>query len=119
MIDGNGFDYNRYDHRIRLGSVEEWEIVNLDEADHPFHIHTNPFHVTRINGAPLAEPRGATPSTCAGHQTVTIRSRFEDFTGIFVLHCHIFNHEDIGMMQIVEVYEVTPVAGARPATSRA
>ncbi len=39
-----------------------------------------------------------------GHETVTIRSRFEDFTGVFVLHCHIFNHEDIGMMQTIEVY---------------
>jgi len=36
---------------------------------------------------------------------VTIRSRFEDFTGRFVLHCHILNHEDIGMMQQIEVYK--------------
>ena len=33
-----------------------------------------------------------------------LRSRFEDFTGVFVLHCPIFNHEDIGMTQLVEVY---------------
>ena len=37
--------------------------------------------------------------------SVTVRSRFEDFTGLFVLHCHILNHEDIGMMQLVEVYD--------------
>jgi hypothetical protein len=30
---------------------------------------------------------------------------FEDFTGLFVLHCHIFNHEDIGMMQVIDVYK--------------
>ena len=34
---------------------------------------------------------------------VKIRHRFVDFTGIFVLHCHILGHEDRGMIQLVEV----------------
>jgi FtsP/CotA-like multicopper oxidase with cupredoxin domain len=34
---------------------------------------------------------------------VKIRSRFVDFTGLFVLHCHILAHEDRGMMQLVQV----------------
>ena len=49
-------------------------------------------------------------TTCAsGTCTVTIpgyftmRSRFVDFTGQYVLHCHILAHEDRGMMQLVEV----------------
>ena len=33
--------------RIALGAVEEWTITNLHDADHPYHIHTNPFQVTR------------------------------------------------------------------------
>ena len=78
-------------------------IVNLDEADHPFHIHTNPFLVTRINGVALAEPVWRDTVNVRGHGSVTLRSRFEDFTGRFVLHCHILNHEDIGMMQLIEV----------------
>lgn len=32
-----------------------------------------------------------------------MRSRFVDFTGQFVLHCHILIHEDRGMMQLIEV----------------
>ena len=35
--------------------------------------------------------------------TLTFRSRFLDFTGRYVLHCHMMNHEELGMMQIVEV----------------
>jgi FtsP/CotA-like multicopper oxidase with cupredoxin domain len=31
------------------------------------------------------------------------RSRFVDFTGQYVLHCHILIHEDLGMMQLIEV----------------
>jgi FtsP/CotA-like multicopper oxidase with cupredoxin domain len=32
-----------------------------------------------------------------------MRSRFVDFTGLYVFHCHILAHEDRGMMQLVEV----------------
>jgi FtsP/CotA-like multicopper oxidase with cupredoxin domain len=49
-------------------------------------------------------------TTCSGGTcTVTIpgffrmKSRFVDFTGQYVLHCHILAHEDRGMMQLVEV----------------
>ena len=103
-IDGRLFDPARIDHRIQLGAVEEWEIVNLDAAHHPFHIHTNAFEVTKVNGVPLRRPVWRDTVNVAGKQSVTIRLRFEDFPGLFVLHCHIFNHEDIGMMQLVEVH---------------
>jgi len=32
-----------------------------------------------------------------------VLSRYEDFDGVFVLHCHILDHEDGGMMQAVEI----------------
>ncbi|MEO7179012.1 MAG: multicopper oxidase domain-containing protein, partial [Allosphingosinicella sp.] len=35
--------------------------------------------------------------------TVTIRTRYERYIGEFVLHCHILDHEDAGMMQNVAV----------------
>ncbi len=34
-----------------------------------------------------------------------MRTRFLDFTGTFVYHCHILAHEDAGMMGVVEVVE--------------
>lgn len=34
---------------------------------------------------------------------VTIRTKYRDFDGKYVLHCHILFHEDNGMMQLVEV----------------
>ena len=42
-----------------------------------------------------------------------MRSRFVDFPGVFVQHCHILAHEDVGMMQFVEVYNprVGPTKG--------
>ena len=41
-----------------------------------------------------------------------MRSRFVDYPGYFVLHCHILAHEDRGMMTTVWV---TPVPGSAPA----
>jgi FtsP/CotA-like multicopper oxidase with cupredoxin domain len=40
---------------------------------------------------------------------VRIRSRYVDFTGDFVLHCHLLTHEDRGMMQLVRVISKTSV----------
>lgn len=105
LIDGKRFDPNRIDQRIRLGAVEEWTINNLHSDDHVFHIHVNPFQVTQVNGRPapnlpwrdtVVVPRGG---------SVVFRSRFLDYTGIFMLHCHMMNHEELGMMQTVEIYE--------------
>ncbi len=36
--------------------------------------------------------------------TVVMRQRYTDFTGRFVIHCHILHHEDLGMMAPVTVY---------------
>jgi hypothetical protein len=57
--------------------------------------------------------------------TLAMRTRFEDYAGLFVMHCHRLNHEDNGLMALVNVipavssYAVA-VAGAsgRPATVR-
>ena len=47
---------------------------------------------------------GSLPRPAKGGSTV-IRSRFLDYTGVFMLHCHMMNHEEMGMMQAVEVYK--------------
>lgn len=94
---------------VALGSVEEWTLFNMNDVQHPFHIHVNPFQVVARNGKALDEPywadtiglpRGGTPTDPT---SVTIRTRFTDFAGAYVMHCHILSHEDMGMMQIVEV----------------
>lgn len=107
FIDGKKFDPRRIDHRVKLGAVEEWKIINTHEHDdHVFHIHTNPFEVVSVNGKPLAVPqwRDTVIVERKGGEVV-FRSRFLDFTGIFMLHCHMMNHEEMGMMQTVEVYK--------------
>ena len=93
---------------VPLDSVEEWTVYNMNSVGHPFHIHVNPMYVVKINGQPiipfwcdtLALPVGGTPSNPT---SITFRSRFRDFTGPYVMHCHMLAHEDLGMMQGVTV----------------
>src|SRR5260370_1195107 len=108
-VDGKIFDPSRIDQRVKLGAVEEWTIRNThDHDDHMFHIHTNPFQVMSIGGVPQADRTWrdtvVVPRPAKGGNTV-IRTRFLDYTGVFMMHCHIMNHEELGMMQAVEVYK--------------
>ncbi|HLQ92937.1 MAG TPA: multicopper oxidase family protein [Xanthobacteraceae bacterium] len=104
LVCGRAFDPNRVDQRVALGAVEEWTVVNEHEDDHIFHIHTNPFQIVAINGEKLVEPDWRDTVVVPRKGSVTFRSRFLDFTGRFVHHCHMMNHEELGMMQVVEVY---------------
>lgn len=105
MIDGKRFDPNRIDQRVRLGAVEEWTINNIHVDDHVFHIHVNPFQVTQVNGRPAPNLPWRDTFVVPRGGSFVMRSRFLDYTGIFMLHCHMMNHEELGMMQTVEVYK--------------
>lgn len=87
---------------VALGSVEEWTIFNANTIRHPFHIHINPCWVTKVNGKPV-EPYWTDTIALPPDGTLTFRSRFVDFSGAYVMHCHMFAHEDMGMMQTIEV----------------
>ncbi|WP_460062736.1 multicopper oxidase family protein [Streptomyces sp. YKOK-I1] len=91
-------------HRVRLGQVEEWTVSNDSHrhAHHPLHLHTNHFLVTEINHRPLATPVWHDTVGLPPHGSITFRLRAEDFTGRAMVHCHQSQHEDEGMMQIVE-----------------
>lgn len=105
MIDGKTFDPKRIDQRVKLGAVEEWTIVNEHWDDHVFHIHVNDFELIKVNGVPLDEPIWLDTAILPRKGSLTFRTRFEDFTGVFMLHCHMMNHEEMGMMQTVEVFD--------------
>ena len=84
-----------------LEKAEEW-VVNSKLVNHPFHIHINPFEL--VDGY-AGLPKGTWKDTILIRQDepVRLRTRYADFTGKFVLHCHILDHEDQGMMQLLEI----------------
>ncbi|MFE9674307.1 multicopper oxidase family protein [Streptomyces sp. NPDC006259] len=98
------FSPDYVNHRIRLGEVEEWTVSNGSHSHHhhPFHLHTHHFLLTAVDGRPLATPVWHDTLAIPPRGTITFRLRAEDFVGRSMLHCHQLQHEDQGMMQIVE-----------------
>jgi FtsP/CotA-like multicopper oxidase with cupredoxin domain len=105
LIDGKMFDENRIDQAVKLGALEEWTIINNNNQQHPFHIHTNDFQVISINDEPVEAFSHVDTVNLPADGKVVVRIPFLDFTGKFVYHCHILNHADMGMMATVEVTE--------------
>ena len=108
MINNTTFDPNRVDITAKLGTVEEWKLVNLDKISsgnlHPFHIHVNDFQVMSVNGKPYdAHGYQDTVIIPTGGGEVVIRIPFDDFVGKTVYHCHLMFHGDFGMMGILEI----------------
>ncbi|MEM7586553.1 MAG: multicopper oxidase domain-containing protein [Acidobacteriota bacterium] len=119
--------YISYPLTRRQGQQEFWKCSNLDTEsgipdfrvvsraiDHPFHIHQNPFWVLRIeipdeNGNLvniLPEPRWMDTSWIPRNNgRIVFRSRFPDYVGVSVHHCHVLQHEDNGMMT---AWQLTP-----------
>lgn len=104
-INGQSFVMGRVNTRVRLNAVEDWRIINKASIDHPFHLHTNRFQVVERNGR--REPMKAWKDTVSlkGYESVTMRVRFKDFVGRTVYHCHILDHEDQGMMGVLEIQQ--------------
>ncbi len=102
VIDGRSFDAGRIDVTAALGTVEEWTITNVSMMDHPFHLHVWPFRVvSRSDGAPDPGWRDTVNVPAGGW--VRLRIPFADLAGTTVFHCHILDHEDLGMMATIRV----------------
>lgn len=103
LINGRGFNHHRVDTTVSLGSVEDWVITNRAGMDHPFHIHTNAFQVLRQNGKPAPLTVWQDVVNVKAYESVELRMAFTDFPGKTVYHCHILDHEDQGMMAILDI----------------
>lgn len=103
FINGKLHDMNRVDETARLGDVEIWQIENLVGMDHPFHLHGFQFQVIDRDGVP--EPFRSWKDTInlPRHSVARFIVRLSDFPGKWMYHCHILDHEDHGMMGVLEV----------------
>ncbi|HET6967291.1 MAG TPA: multicopper oxidase domain-containing protein, partial [Ornithinibacter sp.] len=105
-FDGREFDPDRVDQVVRPGAVEEWTIANASPMDHPFHLHVWPMQVVDADDIdPTGQPDWRDVVIVPARGRVTVRVRFADFGGRTVYHCHVLDHEDLGMMGVVESRE--------------
>jgi len=113
--------------KVKLGTTEIWEFINGDNGrrmgmmsdmmrmPHPVHIHAVQFQIVERDVSQM--DRGVWETVNDGFvdegwqdtfllmpgMKVKIALKFEDYTGIFVYHCHNLEHEDMGMMRNYEV----------------
>ena len=118
-VNGRPYDHDRIDAVLPLGKAEEWRAISLTE-NHPLHIHVNPFQIVSIEdsrGSDVTDPnspafdpdyaglKGEWKDTVRLKQDLrfAFRTRYERFTGDFLIHCHIMFHGDHGMMQNLRI----------------
>ena len=95
-------DMQRIDQVVKLGDTERWTIISGD-GQHVFHPHQTRFQILSINGEPpLPEESGWEDSVWVnGGREVVIAARFDTYAAQeipYMFHCHILDHEDLGMM---------------------
>jgi bilirubin oxidase len=105
-INGKTFDMTRVDARMKAGQIELWEIQNPTDMDHPFHIHGTQFQIVEVE----RQNRISKPAYRAWKDTTNVRrgetvriAVRQQLPGLRMYHCHILEHEDQGMMGIVNV----------------
>jgi FtsP/CotA-like multicopper oxidase with cupredoxin domain len=101
-IDGKEFDAQRIDQTVRVGTVEEWTLTNASSMDHPVHLHVWPMQIVAEAGRPVDGVIRQDVVNVPARRDVTVRVAFDEFGGRTVYHCHILDHEDNGMMGVVE-----------------
>lgn len=113
FINEKMFSANQVDATPVTGTVEEWVFQNASSELHPIHLHVNDAQVMSVNGVPQQArswvdtiPIPYATQNAAGVMVpgeVVMRFKFRQFIGPYVFHCHILNHEDNGMMSIINV----------------
>ncbi|MGQ0629217.1 MAG: DNRLRE domain-containing protein, partial [Phycisphaerales bacterium] len=114
----------------RIGTTETWTFTNRSGLTHPMHIHLVSFQIldrqnfTVVNNVPTPSgPRVPPPPAEAGwkdtvlahpNQFTRVIMRFEGFSGLYPMHCHILEHEDHEMMRLFDVVCDPPIVTMQP-----
>lgn len=106
-INGQLYDMERIDFTVPLGQTERWRFRTNGNAPHPVHVHGASFQVASRSGG-----RGRLFPWESGwkdtvlledRETVEVLIRFDAYRGVYLMHCHKLEHEDMGMMSNFEV----------------
>jgi FtsP/CotA-like multicopper oxidase with cupredoxin domain len=103
MINGRHMSMDRVDVHAQLGATEIWEVENLVGMDHPFHLHGFQFQLLDRNGEPVPYRSWKDTVNVPRHQSARFIVRFDNYPGKWMFHCHILDHEDQGMMGVLEI----------------
>jgi len=125
-INGKGYD-EPVTEIVKLGTTEKWRFINTTDDAHPMHLHLVQFQILERQGfspaalikgivelvgtrrRPAANEAGWKDTAIVNPRDVlSILVRFEGFTGRYVFHCHMLEHEDNDMMRPFDVVTWEP-----------
>ena len=105
LVNGKTFDPARSDAMPVLDTTETWELHNATKVAHLIHLHHTDWYMLSRNGRPpppwercLKETFFLDPG-----DRVVVAGHFCDSPGKYVIHCHMLDHEDHGLMSQFEV----------------
>jgi FtsP/CotA-like multicopper oxidase with cupredoxin domain len=124
LLDGRTFNMHDTtpEENVSAGATQIWEVVNGAgmmgmQMAHPIHLHGRQFRVVSREGMNTAGAVVAQGFVDAGWQdtvlvmpgeTVRIKIPFTHHPGLYLYHCHILEHEDMGMMRNFRVAAAAP-----------
>jgi len=101
-INGQVFDMGRIDLTVPANSVEIWKFSNATGMAHPIHVHGVRMSLLARDGAlPPAYERGLRDTFVVhsmGSVTIAVETAALASPTPLMLHCHLLEHEDAGMM---------------------
>ena len=87
----------------KLGETQIWTITNKTPWSHPFHLHGFFFHVVDEKGQAVHPIEWKDTVNVQFDQTVRVLVRFDERPGTWMMHCHILDHADGGLMGTIRV----------------
>ena len=105
LLNGRTFNPARSDAFPVLGTTETWQITNKTRVSHLMHMHHTDWYMLERNGRPPDPWEDCLKETffLNPRDTILVAGHFSDFTGKYVIHCHMLDHEDHGLMGQFEV----------------
>jgi FtsP/CotA-like multicopper oxidase with cupredoxin domain len=88
---------------VKVGATEIWTVTNNTSQDHPFHMHGFPFQVLSLGGAPPAVLEWRDTVKVVAKSNIRLAVTFDDRPGMWMFHCHILDHAEMGMMAMLIV----------------
>ena len=107
LINGKTYDPARVDAQAELDSTVTWQLRNRTGVNHMMHLHHTDWYMLSRNGKRPKPWERCLKETflLEPNDTVVIAGHFSDYTGKFVIHCHMLDHEDHGLMSQFEVVD--------------
>ncbi len=101
-VNGKPYDPHAKPRQLKVDTAQKWIVSSPPSAvgaAHTFHIHVNPFQYTRPDGRIIWKDTIFMPADTK----LELRTRYTRYIGLFMHHCHLVDHGDLGMMEAVEI----------------